>query len=93
MNSKKSSTSNFLLDVVVPFFVSFKDIFETTQHSLETFSVDWGNSAPVDCLDASLSTDIVKKSQLAEVVSLFILINDSWEFIMGFFLFGDQTAF
>jgi hypothetical protein len=92
VNSKKSSGSNLLLEGMIPLFISFQDILKAAQHSLEALPVNRGHPAPVNGLDTGLSADVVEQSQLSEVVPLLVLVDDPWEFVVGFLLFGNQVT-
>lgn len=74
-------------------FVSLDDLFKATQHSLEALSIDRSNSDSIDSLDTGLSVDIMDKGKLSEIVSFLVLVDDSWELIVGLLLFCDQVAF
>ena len=78
---------------MVPFFVSLEDVFEAAEHSLEAVSVDGGDSDSIDCFHAGLPVDIMQKSELSEVVTLLVLIDNSRELVLGFLLFSNKVAF
>jgi hypothetical protein len=46
----------------------------------------------VHSLDAGLSANVMEQSQLSEIVALLVLVNHSWELIMGLFLLSNQIA-
>lgn len=92
MICKKSSANSFLLNFMIFFFISFQNIFETSQHSFEAFSINGSNSTSVDCLHTCLSVDIMDQSQLSKIISIFVLINHSRELIMSLLLFSDKIS-
>jgi hypothetical protein len=77
---------------MISFFVSLQDLFKAAQHPLETLSVDRGYSASVYSLDAGLPANVVQQSQFSKVVTLFVLVNHSWELIMRLLFFSNQIA-
>ena len=89
---QKSRASNFLLNIVILFLISFQNILETSQHSLKALSVNGSNSASVDCLHTCLSVDIMDQGQLSKVLSIFVLVNHSWELIISLLLFSDKIS-
>lgn len=89
----ESWTCYFLLNVVVPFLVSLQNVLEISQHSFETLPVNRSHSASVNCFDACLSINVMKKSKFSKIISFFVLINNSWELILSLFLFCYKVTF
>ena len=87
----ESCTKKFLLvEIGVSILVLLEHFLKISENPLEAVSVKTGQSHLRNSFDTRLSLDIMEQRQFSKIVSLLVVVHNTWKLISFNFLFSCQ---